>query len=234
MSWPYAATFLILAGACAVTAAGLPLPGTILFGYAAGSFLLVAVAYAGLGSGLFLKRRDGRLRLASWLLFLPYHLLNRLSLALARWTSREPAFAEVRERLWIGRRLTTSEAQAGKWLAVLDLAGEFGEVAALRTLPGYRSLPILDATAPTPEQLTDAVAWLRTALATGPVYVHCALGHGRTGTVVAAYLVSEGATVAEALALLRAARPGVRLNRTQLRALRAWAGRGCAATSAGR
>jgi protein-tyrosine phosphatase len=69
------------------------------------------------------------------------------------------------------------------------------------------------------------VQWLSHRLKAGSVYVHCALGHGRTGCIVSAYLLATGVvpSIGEAVNLLRSLRPGVDLNRDQRRALRAFA-----------
>jgi atypical dual specificity phosphatase len=70
-------------------------------------------------------------------------------------------------------------------------------------------LPVADMTPPTPEQLQQGVAFIRQSLAEGKrVAVHCGAGLGRTGTLLAAYLVSEGATPESAIQQVRAARPG--------------------------
>lgn len=214
----YALTFLILSVACAGAAwsvgwAAAP-PG-----YAAVSFAALGAAYAGSGPGLLLKRADGRRGVAAWLLFAPYFALNGLTFAAYRRRSREPAVTQVSADLSFGRRLTASECPAVGWAGVLDLAGEFAEVEPLRRSPGYLSLPVLDGTAPTPAQLRQALAWR--ADITGPVYVHCALGHGRSACVVVAFWLAAGevATVVEGVSRLRAVRPGARLNRAQRRRL---------------
>jgi protein-tyrosine phosphatase len=57
------------------------------------------------------------------------------------------------------------------------------------------------------------------------VYVHCALGHNRTGTVVLAYLLAAGkvSDVREGLTYMRTLRPGVSLQRPQRRVLERFA-----------
>jgi len=70
-------------------------------------------------------------------------------------------------------------------------------------------IPIEDMHAPTPEQLDAAVSAIRRAREKGMgLAVHCAAGLGRTGTVLAAYLVSEGLSAREAIARVRELRPG--------------------------
>jgi atypical dual specificity phosphatase len=70
-------------------------------------------------------------------------------------------------------------------------------------------MPIVDFTAPTLGQVEQAVATIDRFRAAGrPVAVHCAGGLGRTGTILACYLVSQGNTAAEAIATIRTLRPG--------------------------
>jgi atypical dual specificity phosphatase len=70
-------------------------------------------------------------------------------------------------------------------------------------------LPVPSTYAPTPEQLDRGVAAIHDALARGTrVVVNCGAGLGRTGTLLAAYLVSRGAGADEAMARVRAVRPG--------------------------
>ena len=70
-------------------------------------------------------------------------------------------------------------------------------------------LPVPDLTPPTPAQLEQGVAAIESAVSAGQrVAVHCGAGLGRTGTLLACYLVRRGLTPDEAIARIRAVRPG--------------------------
>lgn len=70
-------------------------------------------------------------------------------------------------------------------------------------------LPVADMTPPTQEQLLQAARFLETAVGSGgKAAVHCTAGWGRTGTVLAAWLVSRGEDPDEAVARVRERRPG--------------------------
>lgn len=85
-------------------------------------------------------------------------------------------------------------------------------------------LPVRDFLAPTPGQLDAGVAVIvRAATANTRVAVHCRAGLGRTGTLVSCYLVHQGRTADEAIALLRTLRPGSVETARQARAVFAYA-----------
>ena len=90
-------------------------------------------------------------------------------------------------------------------------------------------LPIKDFAAPSPEQIERALGAIFEALAAGEAAaVHCGGGLGRTGTVLACYLLasSDGVGAEEAVRRVRALRPGSVETPAQLAAVREWARRG--------
>jgi len=84
-------------------------------------------------------------------------------------------------------------------------------------------LPLEDFSAPTMEQIAEFVTWVREHLeGDGRVAVHCLMGQGRTGTMLACYLVSEGRFPEEAIREARAKLPSAIETRAQEQAVHDW------------
>lgn len=194
------------------------LPARVVLIWVAVALAVVAFAYLRTQPSLLGKRADGSQHWTAWLVLWPYFVLARLSFWLYRVSSRnQPPVAEVRPGVWFAQRLTRRELRdAGvKWTAVLDLAAEFPRVAAGHVR--YRSLPLLDGAVPSATQIQDGVSWIDAQHQHGNVLVHCALGHGRSGSIVLAWLLRHGHVpdLKAGVADLKARRPTFGLSRGQ-------------------
>lgn len=185
--------------------------------------IITAIGYFHLGPGIF-RKTYGRLPVSAQLVLAPVLLGQYLSWMHYKRQCR--AWDEIVPRVWIGRRLSDSEARqavnAGVH-AVLDLSDAFSEARPFLQMQ-YLHLPVLDLTAPTPAQFLEAVSFIETHAQSGVVYVHCKIGYSRSAAVVAAWLLHTGkvCSAEEAIALLRTKRPSIVIRpeiRTALAAL---------------
>jgi protein-tyrosine phosphatase len=177
-------------------------------------FLIVSAGYLRLGPALLGKRADGSVTAASLALLAPYRLLNEGVWQLQRWLSRQPPAHEIAPGLWLGRRPRPVELSREVTL-VVDLAAEFPCVPSRYGRREYHSLPCLDTAAPELDAFCAAVR--RIVIHDGATYVHCALGHGRSATLVAAVLLELGLATDpdDAVNRIRLLRPGVALSPAQ-------------------
>ncbi len=180
----------------------------------------LATAYAFRKPSLFFKRSNGTIPFVGYVLYSPYFLISYLSLWLFRRFSDEGPISEILSGLHLGCRLFLSDRglfESKGIASTLDLTAEFSELTFVRAQAGYKCLPLLDTDAPSLEQLRDATIWIEGRITQGPVFVHCALGHGRSATVVAAYLLKSGraSSAEEAVAEVAKHRPKIGLGPKQ-------------------
>ena len=86
--------------------------------------------------------------------------------------------------------------------AIVNLCAECYDLADSEKKAGFDVyyVPVADEEAPAIEELEKAVAWVEDNLQSGrKVLVHCRFGIGRTGTLVAAYLMSKGHSLKTAI-----------------------------------
>ncbi len=204
-----------------VTVAGINRGGFLMLLWPSLSFATVALAYFYLGARVYGKSSRGLLSPINVLLLFPY-LLYLWSLwyiiRLIKIIKREPAYNQLTENIFIGRRLLSHELP-NKIDCVIDLTCEFNEPKTLRLL-SYYSFPILDGFVPSAEELRR---WgKQVANMSGNIYIHCAEGRGRTGLFAAVVLFYLGRcqTVDAALDFIKSKRSLVRLGYEQLALVR--------------
>lgn len=114
------------------------------------------------------------------------------------------------------RRLIEAGITAG-----VNLRIEFDDAQHDLALPAYCYLPTVDDAAPTLEHLDQGVAFMERVIGEGGrVYIHCAGGVGRAPTMGAAYFMSQGMSLDEALALIERSRPFIQIMPPQMARLR--------------
>lgn len=175
---------------------------------------LLKANYLVLGTAGFQKRADGSLTPATRWLLAPYLAGAWINSRL--WTRKHPQPDEVVDNVWLGRIPTRHEQGAFK--TIVDLCAELPLNPQGRA---YYSVPVLDLVAPSASQCAEAADAIERLRNDGPLLVCCALGYSRSATAVAAWLIKSGraATVDQALAIIRTARPQVVLHPAHRNAL---------------
>jgi len=188
-----------------------------LFMWGGVSFVVVGICYLYNFPYIFGKRPDGKLRLPSKVILLPYLIISWGSWHLERCISKENVYDEIVPGIWLGRRPFDTELPS-EVAAIVDLAAEFPAAAGVADRYEYISAPLLDAAAPNKKVMANLLNTLKDK--NENIYIHCAQGHGRSATIVAAILVLKdvAGTLAEAEQLIKSKRPKVHINKAQAKA----------------
>ncbi len=133
-------------------------------------------------------------------------------------------FSRITPQIYVGPQYNA----AGKRKLVLcginagvNMRGEFDDAAHGLALEKYCHLPTVDDTAPTLEHIRKGIDFIREVVNDGgKVYIHCAGGIGRAPTIAAAYFMSRGYTLEEAIALIKKARPFINIMPPQMEQLK--------------
>jgi membrane-associated phospholipid phosphatase len=200
--------FCLAAAACVLAGALLGGWGWLML-WPAFSFATVAGAYA-TGSVDLFRKRAGRLAHSALVIHWPYLAIHWLSWRLQ--SIGKTASAELAPGVWIGRRPGPRDIlnlRNRRIIATLDLTAELSEARALRN-ESYFNIPILDLTLPDVETLERAIQIVQRESKRHGIYIHCALGYGRTAVVAAAFLLANGRAkdVPNAIAQVRSVRSG--------------------------
>jgi membrane-associated phospholipid phosphatase len=210
-----------LAGSGLLVAVALAIGGTGLWLlWPAVSLLLVAANYALFGLDGFQKDSHGRMTLAVRLLLAPYQasaFINSRS-----WTRHEPKPVAIHDGVWLGRIPLAHEALG--FASIVDVCAELPGAATAGT---WTCVPMLDLVVPQPAQLRHAAASIERRRHAGPVLVCCALGYSRSAATVATWMLTRNAaqTMAQAIESVRRAQPRIVIDSALRAAVAAAVGR---------
>lgn len=171
------------------------------------SFLAAGLGYGWMGPRVFGKKANGHMAWPHVALLFPFLLFTWGLWHVQRLLAHEAGSHEIAPGLWLGRRPFPADLPPNTAL-IVDLTAEFPAGRGVTQNRAYLCLPTLDTGVPKLQDLQEVVK--QAAQCQGNVYVHCALGHGRSAMIVMAILLAKGLAndVNSAEAIVKAARPG--------------------------
>jgi protein-tyrosine phosphatase len=135
-------------------------------------------------------------------------------------------FSQVTPQLYVGpqfRRNGLRMLADHGIRAVVNMRHEKDDAACGLAASHYCYLPTVDDQALNEDTLSRGIAFISAQIANGEkVYIHCGAGVGRAPSMAAAYLISTGKSLSEALQMIRAVRPFIYITPPQMTGLEAF------------
>ncbi len=187
--------FVLAALTLSIWFTGAGWPWKVLLSWIGLSALYFGIGYMTGWGEMMAKSRHGRLPWAIKVVLLPVLIGVVVYHRIAKKLDQAEPLHQIRPGLWLGRRLTLSEGDLLKEngiTAILDVTAEFDAPCSdlLDEDIAYLNIPIFDRHKPRLGQVAAAVKWIaRQRACDRQVLVHCALGQGRSVTVLMAYLL---------------------------------------------
>ncbi len=184
------------------------------------AFLALGLAYGLKKPQIFQKEKNGHVSFFGHILFWPYWALNSFGMLGYRLLGIENPMDEIVPGLYLGSKplnLDKRKLTQNGIFSVIDLTAELREPRFIRKNCNYLCIPILDNNPPSLQQLREAIQWIEANIKRGAVLVHCAFGHGRSATCVAAYLLHANKTdkIEKVVEYIKRKRPGIGLTTRQ-------------------
>ncbi len=136
-------------------------------------------------------------------------------------------FSRVTPQLYVGPQFNAAGKRALERegiTAVVNLRTEFDDAVHGLAFPHYCYLPTIDDDSPSPAHFQKGVDFIHAQIAAGgKVYIHCKAGVGRAPTLAAAYLIAQGRSLDDAVALIKQTRPFITITPPQMAALQLYA-----------
>lgn len=213
----YTFIFLILGTYLIIISFKLGIVGWLLF-WCGVSFLTLGAAYGWLGARVFGKGSDGKIAWWAMALLMPYLLLTWAIWHLQIRIGKEDSCNAIAPNIWLGRRPFVKDLPDNISL-IVDLTAEFPESQKVIAGRNYICVPTLDAYVADDKTFRELIEKISSWQ--GNIYIHCALGHGRSATVAAATLVAKGLADNVDLAeeIIKKKRPGIEISKAQRRLL---------------
>lgn len=171
--------------ACTFVVQAILFEGTLfLMLWCACNFYLIAIAYFCNFSKILMKDKNGQIPFWVTIFFFPFRMLLHFSFLLSRLFKKTNTLKQINQNIYCGPRVVYGSIPEAVD-AIIDLTYEFSEASKIKEGKAYYSFPILDGMPPSDAKIVEFIQNIKEK----PVYIHCAMGHGRTSMFTILYLI---------------------------------------------